>query len=85
MYTACEEHSGETQCGMGAEVRQGKGLIQGAACLAAYCTFPVVSMPRITHTYSTLQAHVRQSRIHHWMEPESLMEVEMLRVSRYQK
>lgn len=62
-----------------------KGTIQDAECSVVYCTFPVVSMPRIIHTYSTLQAHVRQSRIHHWMEPESLMEVEMLRVSRYQK
>lgn len=62
-----------------------EGLIRGTACSVVYCTFPVVSMPRIVHTYRTLQAHVRQSRIHHWMEPESLMEVEMLRVSRYQK
>lgn len=48
-------------------------------------TLPVVSMPRMTHTYRTLHAQVRQSRTHHCTEPELLMASEMLRVSRYQK
>lgn len=41
-------------------------------------------MPRMVQTYRTLQAHVRHSRIHHCTEPESLMDVEMFSVSRYQ-
>lgn len=48
-------------------------------------TLPVVSMPRMVHTYRTLQAQVRQSRTHHCTEPELLMSSEMLKVSRYQK
>lgn len=48
-------------------------------------TFPVVSMPLMTHRYTTAQETARQSSSRHWTGPPSLMSAETFRVRRYQK
>lgn len=59
----------------------GRGVGGGAQAL----TLPVVSMPLMTHRYTTAQEAARQSSSRHWTGPLSLMSAETFRVRRYQK
>lgn len=48
-------------------------------------TFPVDSMPLMTHRYTTAQDAAKQASSRPWMEPLSLMSAVMFSVCRYQK
>lgn len=83
MYTAWGERTGRSH-GEGSLISHLRpGVL---SCMATRGrTLPVVSMPRIQQTYSTVQAHTRHRTIHHCRPPESSMAAVVLSVSLYQK
>lgn len=60
------------------------GLV-GAGSGVWALTFPVVSVPLMTHRYTMAQEAVKQTRSQHWTEPLSLVSAVTFSVCRYRK
>lgn len=75
-----------SQRGVSIESISGAQSSSLSVCMqAVQLTFPVLSMPLMTHRYTVVQQATRQRNSFHWIVPVLLMSDVIFRVCRYQK